>query len=547
MAYLRLRGPAGQEGAFVLTDREVVIGRQPDCDVVLASDVISRKHARVFPVRGGWKVADLGSSHGTVIDGRKIDESTLAPGVEVRVGNWTITLEEGTPAARSVPVGDVEDWSEDGATRTGEYEPEIMETRRVDDSEIVRARNSVQGIDLRALAAGSAEQLAPGRSTGNLSDNPFVALVRIGDELHRAGDVDAVCRAATELAMRAAAADRGLLALRDPATGRFPSRVMLAKSKGALSDAKVTPSRTFITRVVRGREAMIARDIGKDVDLATAKSVVALDIRSMVCVPLQVGEAVEGFLYLDKVGRGGSFSGRDLDLLCMIGFQAAAEIGRLREQERRISLSRFFSGDVVRLLEQEGGAATKAQVVSVLFSDLKGFTSLAEELEPMELKTFLDVYFDRMTEVLVGRHGGTLDKYIGDAIMGLFGAPFSKGPDLDARNAVAAAVDMMAALDDLRREFPRYRSLEMRIGVNSGKVVAGMMGSRRRLEYSVLGDTVNVASRLESTSEPGRIQIGETTWVAVKNHFDCEPAGERKMKNRAAPVKSFWVVGRRGA
>jgi adenylate cyclase len=538
MAYLRLRGPDGEESTFPLGDREVILGRQPGCDVVLASDVVSRKHARVFQAKDGWHIADLGSSHGTLVKGKRIKEQALAPGMEAVVGNWTVILEEGVAKAPSgVKVALEIDWGTDEATATSSHEPEVVERRKIDDNELFRMSRSVQGVDLRELVAPPKDQLAPERG---LSDNPFVALVRIGDELHRASDAEAVTRTAVELAMRAAAADRGLLALKDPAKERYTPRAQLAQVRGVISPSNVAPSRTFIAKVLRLKEAMIARDADQDIDLREAKSIQALDIRSVVCVPMIEKEEVVGFLYLDKIGRG-SFSARDLDLLCMIGYQTAAELGRLREQERRLSLSRFFSGDVVRLLEQEGGAATKAQVVTVLFSDLQGFTSLAEEEEPMELKKFLDVYFDRMTEILVDRHGGTLDKYIGDSIMALFGAPFSRGPETDARNAVAAAIDMIDALDGLRREFPKYGSLQMRIGVNSGKVVAGMMGSRRRLEYSVLGDTVNVASRLESTGEPGKIQIGETTHVAVKNHFRCEPAGERKMKNRAAPVKCYWV------
>ena len=102
---------------------------------------------------------------------------------------------------------------------------------------------------------------------------------------------------------------------------------------------------------------------------------------------------------------------------------------------------------------------------------------------------------------------------------------------------------MMEAFARLRDEVPFFRELGMRIGVNAGRVVAGMMGSRRRLEYSVLGDAVNVASRLESTSEPGRIQIGESVHAAVRDVFACEPAGERQVKNRAKPVRCWWVNG----
>ncbi len=107
--------------------------------------------------------------------------------------------------------------------------------------------------------------------------------------------------------------------------------------------------------------------------------------------------------------------------------------------------------------------------------------------------------------------------------------------------AVHAAVAMRDAVEKLRREEPRYADLAIRIGVNTGRVVAGMLGSRRRLEYTVIGDAVNVAARLESTSEPNRIQIGESTHELVKHAFECEVSGERTFKNREKPVRAWWV------
>jgi len=96
----------------------------------------------------------------------------------------------------------------------------------------------------------------------------------------------------------------------------------------------------------------------------------------------------------------------------------------------------------------------------------------------------------------------------------------------------------------MRGERPEWADLDVRTGINTGRVIAGMLGSpQRRMEYTVIGDAVNVASRLESSGEPGKIQIGEATWLAVKDRFRCEPAGERQVKNREQPVRSFWVVG----
>jgi len=317
---------------------------------------------------------------------------------------------------------------------------------------------------------------------------------------------------------------------------------------------------------VKDRVALIARDTDRDVDLSSARSIVAMDIRSILCAPLvdagpardrSAGPAeVVGFLYLDRIGLGRTFVSRDLDLLCVIGYHAAAAIGRLtlaariREEElRRQTLSRFFSGDVIRHIEEEANAgrldptvSTREMEVTVLFADIVAFTSLSEGVSPPELKRFLDAYYDRMTEIVVDLCGGTLDKYVGDGVMALFGAPFSRGVDVEARQAVTAALRMRDAVGELRRELPEGRTFEVRFGLNTGRVVAGMMGSRRRLATFTASPSTEYSSRLESTADPGQVLIGEATWELVRDSFECEYAGERQVKNRARPVKCWRVL-----
>lgn len=416
----------------------------------------------------------------------------------------------------------------------------------------MRTTISARELDLDALQDEEPKGVERVASEGGR----LLALVRISDEIHRCPDVASVCRTAVEMAMRATGSDRGLLALGDGKSG-FRAMAQLVTKKKQLVEGEVRASRTFVERVVRDRVALIARDTDQDADLSSARSIVAMDIRSILCAPLTASSEILGFLYLDRIGIGRTFVSRDLDLLCVIGYHTAAAIERLRLMERireeelqRQALSRFFSADVIKHIEEEskGGrldpaVSTRELEVTLLFADIVAFTALSEGLPPQELKRFLDAFYDRMTEIIVDKSGGTLDKYVGDGVLGLFGAPFSRGVTTDARHAVGAALLMRDAIAGLRRDFPKHRPLEVRIGLNTGKVVAGMMGSRRRLEYSVLGDAVNVASRLESTAEPGQVLIGEATYLHVRDAFQCEYAGERQVKNRAGSVKCWWVVG----
>jgi adenylate cyclase len=177
------------------------------------------------------------------------------------------------------------------------------------------------------------------------------------------------------------------------------------------------------------------------------------------------------------------------------------------------------------------------RAVAVLFSDIRGFTALSESMTPDEMASLLTEYFTEMVDC-VFRHGGTLDKFMGDAVMAQWGAPI--GTKEDADNAMQAALDMMRAMEELNRRWegegrPR---LEIGIGLNYGEAFAGNIGSERRLEFTVIGDVVNTANRLCSTAESGEILITESlrrALTAPPRLTECPPV-ELKGKSQALPV-----------
>jgi adenylate cyclase len=179
--------------------------------------------------------------------------------------------------------------------------------------------------------------------------------------------------------------------------------------------------------------------------------------------------------------------------------------------------------------------------LTVLFSDIRGFTSMSEQMAPEDLVRLLNSYLTRMTEN-VFQNDGLLDKYIGDAIMAVFGAPLDM-PD-HADRAVRCALEMRERLEEFnqeRRDGPKTR---VRIGINTGRAVAGEIGSINKTEYTVLGDTVNTASRLESSvAQPGGIVIGPQTYAAVKDLFRCKSLGVRALKGKAQEVEAYEVEG----
>ncbi|MBI2813914.1 MAG: adenylate/guanylate cyclase domain-containing protein [Opitutae bacterium] len=221
----------------------------------------------------------------------------------------------------------------------------------------------------------------------------------------------------------------------------------------------------------------------------------------------------------------------------------------LAERDRvRDLLGKVVSPEIAaQLLHSDLQLGGEEREVTILFCDLRDFTTRSEKLPPADVLALLNRYLDRMSAI-IEQHGGVIDKYIGDAIMALFGAPVA-APDAPER-AIAAARDMARALDILNREFAAEGkpALAFGIGINTARVVAGNMGSKTRLNYTVVGDGVNLASRLEGlTKDPAYatpIIVSEATLAAMKTRPPARPLGEVKVKGKAEAVKIFALAAK---
>lgn len=217
----------------------------------------------------------------------------------------------------------------------------------------------------------------------------------------------------------------------------------------------------------------------------------------------------------------------------------------VREEREKRQISRFFSPAVAEeIVKARGGDALNARrrSITILFSDIRDFTTISERLTPEEVVALLREYFNAMTSI-VFKHGGAVDKFVGDAIMGLFGAPIAY-PDHAVR-AVRTALEMAEKVPELSPQWEAKcgKALRIGVGINSGEPVVGAMGSDHRLEYSAIGDPVNLASRLEGVNKEfgTTIVISETTYQAVKDHFRCRPLSQLKVKGRTVPLQVYTV------
>jgi adenylate cyclase len=218
-----------------------------------------------------------------------------------------------------------------------------------------------------------------------------------------------------------------------------------------------------------------------------------------------------------------------------------------QEQREKRRLSRFFSPAVVAEIvrhKDDAKLAAGRRRMTVLFSDIRGFTSMSEKMEPEEVVAFLREYLTVMTEA-VFRHGGTVDKYIGDAIMALYNVPFET-PD-HARRAVRTALEFQERLQPLAERFAaKYGgTLACGVGIHTGDAVVGTIGSEQRLEYTAIGDTINLGSRLEGLTKDFSVPIimSEATAAEVAGQFASRDLGEVTVKGKAIPVKIYAVLG----
>lgn len=198
------------------------------------------------------------------------------------------------------------------------------------------------------------------------------------------------------------------------------------------------------------------------------------------------------------------------------------------------------------LLEVAARPQEERRTVTVMFADVTGFTSMSEHLDPEEVKETMNLVFDHLTREVVDQ-GGTVDKYMGDALMALFGAPRSFGDD--AERAARAALRMQAQFDQLAAELsPKVKvTLKLRIGLNTGEVLAGYVGGGVHKSYTVMGDAVNVAERLEANCAAGRVLVSATTQRCIASRFVVERAGTLEVKGRHQAVETFYLVRERRA
>jgi adenylate cyclase len=325
-------------------------------------------------------------------------------------------------------------------------------------------------------------------------------------------------------------------------------RVSKGKS-GSTAASKHVPQ-SIARKAVTERVAILSDNAAVD-ERFKGKSILIQSVRSAMCTPLMgTDQHVLGILYVDNLTATHSFADEDLEFLIAFGSLAAVGIENSRRSERLqrealvlSNFQRYFAPNLAAQIAQQEGAVQlggQKRPVVIFFSDIRGFTPLSETMGPDEIATLLTEYFTEMVEI-VFEHSGTLDKFMGDAIMALWGAPIAHADDAD--RAMRCALDQLEALKKLNRKWKEQGRPELGIGIgiNFGEVFAGNIGSDRRLEYTVIGDAVNTAKRLCDSAGPNEVLISEPFYQQLKQPPKVDPLEPIQVKGKSQKVSVYRV------
>jgi adenylate cyclase len=531
MPQFRLVSTSEDQSFELPPGRSVVVGRGLGTDIPIYDPTISRRHAELIARGDTVEVRDLGSSNGTCINGSRIATGRLTANDSVTFGKVTYKVREVRPSGPEAPA------AEPASTPVGDRIVRKLTVSGKDSTGITSRDAPLAQGQLRVVGATAEERQAKKLSL----------LLEVAQKLTGELELDRLLRAVVDMTFQVMEVDRVTILLHSEATGELVPTI----SKSRLGDTQVqSVPRSIVDKVVEERVAVVSHNAPADARFK-GRSIVTQSVRSAMCSPLlDSRDQILGLLYVDNLSTPASFSDEDLQFL--VAFSGLAALGiknsRFAEQIRREALvrsnfERYFAPNIAADIARQDGAIRlggERRPITVLFSDIRGFTAIAESMGPDAVARLLSEYFSEMVEVIF-EHGGTLDKFIGDAVMALWGAPIAHSDDPD--RALQAAIAMQKTIEDLNRRWVAAGRPEIGvgIGISHGEVFAGNIGSHRRLEYTVLGDAVNVAARLCAEAGPGEILVSEALLRVVKESVEHDYVPELGLKGKSQVVQVYRI------
>ena len=531
----KLVSTEGEQAFELKSGVTLVVGRALNSDIPVFDPTISRRHAEVTCDNGGVTVKDLGSSNGTFLNGAKIEGAKVAPGDVVTFGKVAFRLKEVSPTpAEPKPT----------PSPSSAAKPSATVVRQIP----LRDSKGILGGGTVASALGLADDKAKADAAQtDRNAQKLATLLDVSQRLSKAIEIDVLLEEIVKYCFRVFDVDRVSILLGDEKS-ELVTKISHNK-KGKITGGASVPQ-SIARKAVEEKVVILSDNAGEDQRFG-GQSILMQQVRSAICAPLIGSEnRVLGVLYVDNLTTAHRFSEDDMEFLSAFSGIAAVAVENSQFAQRiqqeamiRSNFERYFAPGLAARIASSPDAVKLGgdkRPVAVLFSDIRGFTALSETMNPDDMAHLLTEYFTEMVEC-VFRHGGTLDKFIGDAVMAQWGAPLGE-PD-DADRAMQSAIEMIHELDKLNVKWKKEGrpGMQIGIGLNYGEAFAGNIGSERRLEYTVIGDTVNTASRLCSAAAPREILISDEFRRVLRKPPKLEEQEPMELKGKSQPVPVYRV------
>jgi adenylate cyclase len=504
------------------------MGRGKNADLVLNDPSISRLHAVIRFEAGKYAVEDQHSNNGIWVNNVKVAESFLKNDDILILGNtrllFSCSLTGSSITPNIIITSGHDEYNQDKSI--------MMDMEDIEDLKKKLKEEATQKLDWEKTQKNYRK---------------LQAMLRISNAVSSIFDHKALITELMSIIFTETNASRGFIMLYDESHQLKPVAVQRKDNQ----TQTITISHTIINTVITQKKAILSSDMLNDDRFNSGASIIANQIRSCMCAPLAYRDEIFGVIHLDSDITTTIFCQDDLELLGAIANQAALSLknfGLLKqiteEQNKRDRLSQYFPPAQVEMLVKDtldvslGG---KTEDVSIIFCDIRGFTSMSEKMEAMDVMNILNDFFSVMTEIIF-QYDGMVDNLMGDCVMAVFGGPFKH--EHAPERAVLAAIAMQQAQLELTKKFESEgrKTFGIGIGIHSGEVSRGNIGSPQMKKYTVIGSNVNVCSRLCSLAKAGEILISEKTAAKIPEKIVLKKLEPVKVKNVKDLLTPYQVI-----
>lgn len=551
MSYLELINKNTTSTKFEITDK-VTIGRNPKCDICLDDSSISRHHAEIIKRDDYFSITDLGSSNGTRVNSVPLHKFVPRPLYEndsISLGSINLIFySQGKQPPGAVYNTPLDEKQSDVSQKEKHSLSSLCLMMQEDKKDPLV--NATLDATSSLFFDFKEEQPSVLKDAVKRLQAMVKVSVDLGAVVHTEALVQSIMDGIFDIFPHA---DRSFILLGNDKDSELLPVAARQKIKLQQRQSDTFPiSRTVIKMIVNTRKSMLISDAQGDDRFATKKSIIDYSIRSLMCSPIICKNELLGVIGVDTTSKDHAFDKDDLAMITGIATQAAIALKNSqlynaveKETEKRTQLSRYLSKDVVEgILDGKiplhlGGEKKKG---TILFCDIVGFTSIAEQLSAVDVVSKLNSYYSIITEIIT-RNRGTLHKFAGDMVMAFWNVMF---PDDDAaQNAVKTGIEMQNAvfLFDLDLEHDGQRPIHLGIGCNTGEFAGGNIGGNERMEYTVIGDNVNLAQRIESLASRWQVLVSEETYRAIASKCIAVKLPMVSVKGRLQQICVYSIRG----